>query len=261
MENENGIIDFPTLKSFIFEHGIDLKDTANTHIEVIGDVEFKDGVPSNVEIKDGAFFDKEGHQVYLYKRDYNLERFPDGPKAHLCNCKTIQEFIERGQFTQHYRYANTLKIKVKNTGLEPAVEVDFENIPICKYCLKELRDKYGPLVKVDDFIKYQEEHDGRKRGEEVEVRNDGYIRDWEVLSRAYREERNYTCEKCGLKIDNPFDQRFMHVHHKNGDKKNNDKSNLQCLCIRCHSKVNEVHRNNFSKGSNKKDLEEFNEKY
>lgn len=38
-------------------------------------------------------------------------------------------------------------------------------------------------------------------------------------------------------------------------------ANLECLCIRCHANVDDVHRKNFSKGDNLFRLNDFNEKY
>ena len=32
----------------------------------------------------------------------------------------------------------------------------------------------------------------------------GYTRNWDEISRKYRESHDYTCERCGLKIDDIF---------------------------------------------------------
>lgn len=89
----------------------------------------------------------------------------------------------------------------------------------------------------------------------------GYTRDWEEISRNYREAHNYTCERCGLHIDDIFDRQYIHCHHKDENKLNNRESNLECLCIRCHSEVNEYHKHNFTTGANRIILESFEEKY
>ena len=89
----------------------------------------------------------------------------------------------------------------------------------------------------------------------------GYTRNWERLSRAIREKHDWTCERCGVKIENPWDRWFMHVHHKNGIKTDNREENLECLCVRCHANVDGVHRKNFSEGDRKIQLDDFNQKY
>ena len=71
----------------------------------------------------------------------------------------------------------------------------------------------------------------------------------------------YICEKCGIRITNPFDYYFMHVHHKNGKKADNRESNLQCLCISCHAKVDDMHKERWIKGSNKIIHDEFVKQY
>ena len=66
---------------------------------------------------------------------------------------------------------------------------------------------------------------------------------------------------CGIQITNPFDQRFIQVHHKNGKKVDNRPSNLQCLCIKCHANIDENHRHRFGRGGNKRDLDDFINRY
>ena len=74
-------------------------------------------------------------------------------------------------------------------------------------------------------------------------------------------KHDFICERCGIKIDDPFDRQFIHTHHKNGEKTDNRESNLECLCIKCHSVVDEYHRKKFSKGGNRVLLQDFKDKY
>ena len=45
----------------------------------------------------------------------------------------------------------------------------------------------------------------------------GYTWDWEKISEAYREKKNYICEKCKIEVE-PLDRFYIHVHHKDKDK-------------------------------------------
>lgn len=55
--------------------------------------------------------------------------------------------------------------------------------------------------------------------------------EYESLSRATRERFNNTCQRCFITAD---EGAHLHMHHRDGDKKNNDPSNLTCLCQPCH---------------------------
>ena len=89
----------------------------------------------------------------------------------------------------------------------------------------------------------------------------GYTRNWDDISRKYREKHDYTCEECGLRIDNLYDRQYIHVHHIDANKLNNTESNLRCLCLRCHSSVDKFHRKNLREGANRIIWEAFNAAY
>ena len=91
--------------------------------------------------------------------------------------------------------------------------------------------------------------------------NAEYTKDWETISREYRESHNFTCEECGITIEDPFDRQFIQVHHINGDKTDNSPNNLKCLCIHCHANVDDTHRKNFNRRANAMLLDGFNRKY
>ena len=65
---------------------------------------------------------------------------------------------------------------------------------------------------------------------------EGYSRNWAIISRAIRDEREWTCEECNIELkDSKAKRRILHVHHRDRNKKNNHETNLQVLCISCHS--------------------------
>lgn len=129
-------------------------------------------------------------------------------------------------------------------------------MPLCSYCRHKLSE-FGDKT----FKEFTDMLETSRLDAAMGTDIFGYTQGWERISREYRESKDYTCEICGLKIENPLDRMYMHCHHKNGDKTNNDFSNLQCLCIRCHSQVDQRHATNFSKCANLNELKDFEEKY
>ena len=57
--------------------------------------------------------------------------------------------------------------------------------------------------------------------------------DWLEVSLCYREEVGWRCEEC--EVDLHLAQRFLEVHHIDGDRSNNGEANLVALCIKCHA--------------------------
>ena len=49
------------------------------------------------------------------------------------------------------------------------------------------------------------------------------------------EQRGWRCEKCRGDFSHPADRKYLHLHHKNGMKNENDRCNLQVLCLGCHA--------------------------
>ena len=73
-------------------------------------------------------------------------------------------------------------------------------------------------------------------------------------------KRKYTCEICNTKVDD-FDIAFLEVHHINGNKADNRKQNLKCLCIRRHSQIYQTHRVHYTSNGRRMLLQLFEEKY
>lgn len=296
MANSEPIFSFSGLKRTLSELGFQVQEARPwTPISPVT-VTAKDIANGNLEIRDddssvGMYFiDSKGvkHVGFLYLQDYKLDEYGP-PKYHLCNCSTIQQFKENGYF-HNYRWANTESVTVINRST--GVEVPFERLELCKNCISMIRELAGHVTfqtseEFVDFVKNKvygndsNDEDGMipDTGEaaiaeamkkELGLSNTdfgaeydifGYVHGWEQISRSYREKHNYTCERCGLKIDDPLDRRFIHVHHKDGNKANNSESNLECLCIDCHAHIDEHHVQNFSSGANSILLKTFRHKF
>lgn len=62
----------------------------------------------------------------------------------------------------------------------------------------------------------------------------GYAANWSEISRELRKKRNWQCESCGLYLSENRD--LLDAHHENGNKADNNDTNLKALCKDCHRK-------------------------
>ena len=260
---EEPIYTFDRLKRTLTDMGY-LVEKATGYREVENvDVDIND-LRTKIDFTDEGIFlkDEEGgapQQIFLYKQKYHLEKY-GLPRFHICKCQTIQSFMNSGSFEKEYRRANTKSVMVKDMD-DRLREKMVENLPLCKYCAR-LAMEYDKEMKTSEFVEIlKRANETEEEPQNVEVDIFGYTKDWEKISTAYRISKDYTCERCGLHIDNVFDRQYMHVHHRDGNKLHNHTSNLECLCIRCHAHTDAIHEHNFSRGANRIHLEQFNADY
>ncbi len=220
------------------------------------------------DIRSGRYrFDENGiyligkdgteHRGFMYKRSYRLTQYGK-PRYHLCKCSTIESFLESGRFYQQYRWSNDSPVKVIDID-DNLIDKEVDDLPLCKNCLKMLMANGEDYESTTNrFVEMLKKHG--ELSKEVDVDIFGYTRDWEFISSEFRKKTNYTCEHCGVQV-NEFDRRFIHVHHKDGNKLHNTEDNLACLCIECHSQVDRIHQQNFSNNSAQKMIKRFRDKY
>lgn len=260
---EDTIYDFQGLKDFLTRRGYTIRER-DTYIEIDqGDVTKGDIQDGTITFNDEGIFVKDKknvfRQVFLFKGDYHLQEFGK-PRFHICKCKTINEFINGGLFKDHYRYSNSEPVTVIDLDNDN-VEEEVEELPLCQNCRKVISE-YGKINSTD-FVNQLKEKYGLNNDNtnNIEVDIFGYTRDWEQISKQYREEHQYTCENCGLKIDDVYERQYIHVHHIDGDKTNNQEENLKCLCLFCHAHIDEHHKQRLTTGANGIIYEKFKRKY
>lgn len=63
--------------------------------------------------------------------------------------------------------------------------------------------------------------------------DDIYGKDWPLIAGKVKAEMNYKCEECGATRDLKRKIRIT-VHHRDCNPRNNERTNLQVLCNKCH---------------------------
>ena len=227
------------------------KIQSGSGFEIIKDIDFKNAYQSgdiNLSEKDGIYY--KNQRGYTFIKEAWITRYDRYPKFHLIKCEKIQEFISDRKYEQRYVWSNS---NVNDLiDITTGNRYKNQNLSLCGFCRKELTQS-DIKEDTEEFFKSLD-----KRESETDIF--GYSKDQEKISKLYRKEQNYTCESCGVqcKDGKSLHKKWWHLHHIDGNKTNNEKSNFACLCICCHS---ERHKENFSTPSQKIDIESFVKEY
>jgi protein-arginine kinase activator protein McsA len=261
------LYDFSELKLFVQRLGID-PDSINSTFKPITQTLTKAELDKNVEFDlDGIFFvDKKGnkHKGFLYiEAGYSRATAARNgwktiiPKFHVLNCATIQEKKNKKDFNGKYVFSNQVIEMEDIDGTKRELE-------ICENCVKSHTTAYSRMktsnYKEEVILNGEEEGNFSDNELPKEVTTDfwGYTPDWDATSKNYRMKNKFTCESCGISLNqNMADGYFLETHHLDGNKKNNDDDNLKCLCVLCHANFDDTHRVNFSRGQGKQKLVDF----
>lgn len=172
----------------------------------------------------------------IFLPEYRNEKYNQDPSLHIYNCDTTEDLSRR--------------MKVSNSSKNTYYSKDQQklitaNLEICKKCTRNLRKRYNLNLGTNTFNNFVLALEESEKRQTITDKS-GYILNWKQVSYCFREIKNFTCEKCSFKATNNLEKRFLHTHHVNKDKTNNSRYNLQCLCVECHSNVDEYHKEKFS---------------
>lgn len=164
-------------------------------------------------------------------------------RYHFLSCSVVEGMLRSGRKYRlkqsrgidgkfHYNFMSGNKIDIARQD---------QKLYPCMLCLRKflhtrwVRRRRETFLPNDFFSKAFPSDWLEDCGYSQDFRPNVYSEDFKKISARVRELRNYTCEWCGLCLNAKEDRKFLHCHHRDGDKSNNSIKNLSALCIKCHS--------------------------
>jgi hypothetical protein len=242
-ENQNKETNKATLIQEITKKNLDIKD-----INKVKDFGF---LGLRYEI-DGAFYKIVVNIADLWSNDQR-----DYHKYHIFECKTLTEMRENKHIKNYSissRIDNKFFYRIHTNN--KIIEKNDQELFICKNCL-EIYNNYITTINKriinpnefnknnllsdfisNDFIKINNDQVIKLNSDflyDFESIPNRYSDDWKNVSMRLKIKNNYECNNCNWKPPNDKQKRFIHVHHLNYQKFDNNENNLKVLCIECHS--------------------------
>lgn len=182
--------------------------------------------------------------IYIAERKawYDDKGF-DYPKYHMFHCQTIETMTKK---KKKDRYKKTSrdddKFFMLKSHSDGRSETFFHGLEVCGYCVKIFNERYSKkyskstfkskyyysekLFNLLEFLNYKED---------FTTAPSYYSKQWKSISTNLKQQRNYTCETCGIVLDDERYKKYIHTHHVDSNPSNNVISNLKVLCIVCHA--------------------------
>jgi hypothetical protein len=210
---------------------------------------------SEIDI-DGNILKYKGKKIIIYIRDQYQQFYDKGYKYHLSNCTTISKAIvqrRKSRYVISLRTDGVFKINLMQDDIIVKRDLN-EPLTVCKNCLTNLNYKgfanLGRSAKTNiydsfNLKEYFKEYELIEQGlfdfqEETNAPINIYNPDFKERSLEFRKSKNFICQEC--KVDLSAHQKYLHVHHIDGNKANDGYYNLKAVCIECHSKEPEHNR-------------------
>jgi len=191
-------------------------------------------------------------RVVLYIRDVTVYGSHEiQPRFHLANCATLQQMRERNRIERYVVSTRTdgrFNLNVINAG---KAKTELYDLSVCQNCLNLLnfdgfvmnwsKTKRIDFVKLFNIGRFFDKYPRSLLYARTPTYNSDnaplnvYSEDFEAISRKVRSDSGWRCQRCGINLSAPADRRWLHVHHINGLKHDNNRENLETICIGCHA--------------------------
>jgi 5-methylcytosine-specific restriction endonuclease McrA len=201
-----------------------------------------------VSLDDGTLSYKD-RRVLLYIRDISQYggNYSD-PRFHFSDCTTVQQMRKNLRFPRFV-------IASRDNGLFQLHYIDSRrqvdrHLDVCQNCLdrlnykgfhrgmrEEIRRAAVQSFSIEDFFSHYPKnlHHSTPIHTDKTAPKNVYSQDFARISRAYRGSRNWVCETCAISLSGLSVRRYLHVHHINGLKNENEYWNLKAVCVHCHA--------------------------
>ena len=223
--------------------------------KLIAELEEGKEIPlEDVETSFGGLLSYKGEQIVLYIKDTRQDRFTllhdieKSRRFHVFDCRTLDEMKGKGKFE---RYVVTTRkdgrfLVEATDSITGSVEEIEAPLAVCMNCLKELkwkgwislkqsRDIWENFSLHDFFAEFATFFSSKPQYSDETAPRGGYAENWHQIATAMKQQRNWHCDKCSVNLSDPQNQRLLHGHHKNGVVSDNRPSNINVLCLLCHS--------------------------
>ena len=214
--------------------------------------------PDEIETADDGTLEYAGRKVAVYIRDIRAQYVPIDstreklPRFHVADCDTLRD-MRRSNRYERYVVTSRTDGKFIVNFLQDQVEEAERRLYVCKNCLDRLnyngyrrrgnagRDAIRDYFDLSAFFeKYDSQITRAPTHTDITAPLNTYSPNWNQISHRYKETRNWECEECGVNLGDK--RKFLHVHHINGQKYDNNDKNLLSLCIRCHANKPQHHQ-------------------
>ncbi|GAB2870655.1 hypothetical protein GCM10027093_02940 [Paraburkholderia jirisanensis] len=199
-------------------------------------------------LEDGTLAYK-GYRVLVYIRDIpSIGTRGSMPKYHFAHCRTLQTMY-RNHRSDRYVVAISDTGMFKVNVLDSGVASESVRLDVCQNCLAHIRWKGFDMQTArpsrisivnqfnlsEFFSKYPKDllSTVPKHMSDTAPLNT-YTDDWSDVSARTRSQRGFKCGKCSIVLAGA-QSKYLHVHHRNGQKHDNSDGNLEVLCIGCHA--------------------------
>lgn len=184
-------------------------------------------------LPDGSIVKSIIHIVNISNNHWNNEL----PKFHIYFCKTIRHMRKYGRGRRY-------RASLRNDGTFYIIKdshSDYKKLEICANCLEIYNENYDQHDLKSNFNIKNYLNKDIVHTDFIDVDLDIcsipkiYSKNWSKISHHIKTMNHYVCSNCKYDCSQDRLKKFLHTHHKNADKSDNRKSNLQALCIECHA--------------------------